>query len=501
MPKGIVMIRTVCPRCDTPLMAPDEYEGKSPCCPVCKTELLAEKKSERPSLVDEILAGAQSGDAAASLGTTAAAEPGEAKKPARQRSRAKSGRRGVRSYTNWIVTVVAVLALAGAVVFVYKYVSTRMHQGRIQTVLASVESLKGEIARHEGDGARFIAAKKYGDAKGSYERALSIAQTLQGDLSAVMRRFGAENVPPEIATGREFIDRKVRDLRKVLGGDAIRKGAAGYVAIEGQWVTPEEYKRRFAEKMRNEGKVEYQGKWMTRDEMMKLRGYKKLDDQWLPPEEYARRLKEQEEKKKQEGELARKRREEAERRRLAREAARKAAEVARKRREEELAKRFPPDGALWVLDDFEEKNDWAPANWSNANPVTLKAVKREQSRVLHVAATGGVNDKVAFSRTLGLDWSSRSKLTFDVDSSVTRSAKVGIALVTDTYYESRPKTVRSGMNKAITFDLTAGDFKSQATRWRHSTEVKKRNYVVRIFIVIYYGGKGDFYIDNIYLKK
>jgi len=47
------MIKTDCPKCRNPLMAPDEYAGKSARCPVCKTAVpaaAAEPKAPAPEL-------------------------------------------------------------------------------------------------------------------------------------------------------------------------------------------------------------------------------------------------------------------------------------------------------------------------------------------------------------------------------------------------------------------------------------------------------------------
>jgi len=496
------MIRTVCPKCDTPLMAPDEYAGKTPRCPMCRTKVPAEKKLERPALIEEILAAAPPSQPSPQLKVPAGGGVLERKTSAvlEKAVRAVEPAQPHGVSKQWWVTVasIAAVVLIGFVLIVYA--RRQAETTRIRSVLDRVKMLQGNIAGHEKDGRAALDKKAYSQAKDFYRRALDTAREAQSLLASLPQRADGPQAG-EMETAREVIERKVKELTAILNSDPIQKGSQGYLEFEGRWVPKEEYERLFAERMKAQGRELYEGEWLPFEEVQKRRGLVKYGEQWIPQEQYAAIMAQEAERKRQEAERERQRQEAAARRRREMEEARRLAEEKRKAEEEEKARRFPPDKALWILEDFEAGNSFRAENWPNANPVTLEVVQREGSRMLHVATPGGGQEKIAFSRPVAMDWSSRTQLTLDIESTATEAVRLAIAVETDTFYESRPRIIRPGVNKAVSFNLDAGDFKSVKTGWTHATAVNQRNYVVRLYFLVYYARKADFYVDNIYLKK
>jgi len=185
--------------------------------------------------------------------------------------------------------------------------------------------------------------------------------------------------------------------------------------------------------------------------------------------------------------------------RPARKAPAAAAAEAWRRRRATWARRYPPAAAAWV-DRFERKQpDWRAASWGN--PATLETVERDGEKMLHIVARPGASDKVALIKTIGMDLTSRRRVTVEVHNVGKTPVGVALAVTTDEWYETPPQKVAGGERKTLTFDLRATDFKAKSGNWTHTVGVKRLERPKSIALLFYTTKGGEFYVDNLRLLK
>jgi len=190
----------------------------------------------------------------------------------------------------------------------------------------------------------------------------------------------------------------------------------------------------------------------------------------------------------------------------ARKAREKTAQLARQKimleKRREMLKRFPAKAEQWLIDDFEKGSlEWSAKDWGHA--CSLSAVVRNGSRQLQATVTRTQQDKAAIERAIERDFSSRGTVSVDVENASDGDVQLALALNVQErrghyeWYESPPAMVSQGLNKGITFDLTADDYKCLRTQWKHTAAPRNLDGVVRIFFLIYTVRPGAFYFDNI----
>jgi hypothetical protein len=157
------------------------------------------------------------------------------------------------------------------------------------------------------------------------------------------------------------------------------------------------------------------------------------------------------------------------------------------------------------VDEGYEKYKWDPdsADWSSpAKPSLITLVTPDgPRRVLQIDyeahPTKPNIDKAAVVLRRPLALRADAKLTFLAANRSTKDVRIGIAVKTGTewtYYESKPQVLKatsSGQEFAqLTFDLSAADFKAQATNWAHSARIANLEQV-RELQILFHNGRND----------
>lgn len=163
--------------------------------------------------------------------------------------------------------------------------------------------------------------------------------------------------------------------------------------------------------------------------------------------------------------------------------------------------------ALW--DDCETTGNWyVDSRYSDAAAVSLNSeFVKQGSRSLKLDYQVPSYHKAFFENSganqagLSEDWSNRKNLIFDLYNPG-GPATADVAVSTGSgwiWYESLPKNLTVGWNK-ITIDLTANNWKSQATNWQYTGRIVNLNQVKRLSVGIFgYNNPGSVYLDNVML--
>jgi len=323
-----------------------------------------------------------------------------------------------------------------------------------------------------------------------YAKAGEVFKRVADRGGVLLLRLRDEAAPRDADLQRKSADlrRELADLvqraEKALAAPDVKYGAQGMVEYEGEWVAPEEKEKRFQSRMKAEGKQLHQGEWLTEAEIHERKGEVLYQGRWIPK---------------------------AERDRLEAASAAVAAAAAAPtttlppRRPRPAPVRivpmqFDPVADSWAIDSFQTPALlWTNETWGNINPVALEVEQYEDAGALSITFKGGKHDKSAIVRPLGLSFATRGKLTMDIVNATTGSVKVAIALKTAKYYESRWVPLKTGVNKGVTFDLRAGDYKSEATHWSPATKIANIENVEMLYILLYTDPNisGKVYLRNI----
>ena len=438
----------------------------------------AEGSASTQALLDDVLAEVRRMRVSRSAEATGVAARGKRLPP----GRGVAGGRPARPATSWgqIAAIVAGFVLVTAAGYLaIRYVRSDLRE---QTALAALRRADSglkflESALRSADDLR--AARDYPGAMRAYEtvvnRANSLLKRLQDDTG---------NLPPsQLKDQADDVIAKITERLQTAKAGLNAPEVRGLVEFDGKWVTPEEKEKLFAEKMNAEGRQIYQGKWLTEDEIHAAKGEVRYEGRWVTPAEYARLL--------------------AAAQRQPRPGSPDVQPTPPEppgpaRRPEDLS----PAAPQWTLDDFEAPvHRWTNAPWrsNDANPCGLSTVTGSATGRLKLALKPGQSDKSAIVRPIGLNFTSRSRLVLDIYNDCGEPIRIAIALQADEYYESRGQWLKIGENKNVRFDLLAGDFKclSQGEFRNFKAHIRRRELVTHLYILIYFEGAGEVFLDNI----
>jgi len=458
-----------CQACGAALQVPERLLGRIATCPKCKakTRLRAEPGSfhgQTTIIAKELLAKLQG-----------------YKRPKSPRAVMPRGQIIMRRVLTGMA-VVAVVALLAAGYWVYRSHKAAEHGPRTDLVL--VRKL-GPIREKVEAGRKKFEQKQYAESKKILDAAQAEMDTL---LDQIINALAA--MPDEVTVSglQKLRDDVIAERGKVV--DLLRTGeltygSKGYVLFEGEWMPPEEKKRieeerreeeqrRFAMEQRKKGLVLYNGKWVTEDEKYRAMGMVKFQGEWMTPRERTERLKE-----------------------MAKATLKRKGTRGRRRRPGRGFARNPSQ-PQWVLDDFERGNFWTAEQWGDPCKLTIREVNA--SKALNIHYEPGPKRKIAISRGLGADLSSRNLLSFDALNESGRKIKIAVAFHSDRYYESTPIVLRPGFNPDVGFAIKSPMYKCEIDKWQsYSHPLGAPERVNRIYFVLESSRLIDLNIDNIKL--
>lgn len=149
----------------------------------------------------------------------------------------------------------------------------------------------------------------------------------------------------------------------------------------------------------------------------------------------------------------------------------------------------------WPVPDQADPNAWQ-AVWHN--PATLTA----EAGVLKVLCEGGEKDKTTITMDTNADLSSRTTLMMDVSSDDTKPVGLALAILTTKgakYFESPLSAIDPGMNKEVSFDLTANNYKTPPDYKEYDTRVAGLDNTLKLCIIFYNKEKATFTLSNMRL--
>jgi hypothetical protein len=327
----------------------------------------------------------------------------------------------------------------------------------------------------------YRAAKEYAKAAKAYRAVIARADPVLKRLREDTGVLDPGEWKTKVEAAASELLGYIRHAQEALDAADVKNGAQGLVQTEeGQWVTPEKKKEMFLNKMKAEGRELYQGEWLTAAEIHERKGEVAYAGRWISKEEYAKILAGT-------GKAVA--------------AAPPTPAAPPQPAAPPKAGAFEPSETSWVVDDFESGEvTWANVTWGSLNPTALSVVNRNDAKQLLINMKGGKFDKCAIVRRISLDLRSRTKLTMDAFNSTGEPIRVAIAVQTDRpseFYESRWATLKTDANVGVSFDLRAGDFKSQTTNWAHATSIGRPEAVKFLYILVYSDSPGKIYLDNI----
>lgn len=162
---------------------------------------------------------------------------------------------------------------------------------------------------------------------------------------------------------------------------------------------------------------------------------------------------------------------------------------------------------LW--DGLESKSQWSIAGWGDKGELSLTTEhKTEGEKAFEVKfspegkqtpSKGIVLEK----EQTAIDIDSTEKVILDIYNDGL-PFELALVLYTDEFCESSTETIKKGMNKDVSFNLRAKDFKSPTSNWRYNYSLRSGTIAWRVMFIIYpddVGDTGNVYFDNIRLKK
>jgi len=395
-------------------------------------------------------------------------------KPKRKRKR--------RNIAGPLTVVLGLILVLGAGYFAFSYVRAGIHSQRARDALRSAgteitilrDKLKNaDDARAHGD---------YKEAFEHYDRAKSDAIAAREHLLRLTAGIGPGPVRKNINTLATELADIINRADNALKNPKVGMGGRGFVEYAGKWMTPAERDKRFEERMKADGKVLYENEWLTPAEVARKRGLVFYQGRYISEQEYQKILAQKNAGTPEPKPIPPK-------------------PAPAPKPKPRPAAGFDSKALEWVPENFEEGHNWGSVPWKNANPCRLKLLKGSQTGRLEMELLGGKQDKSALVRSLNrLDISSRSRIMMDIENQCGENIEIAIALVTNTYHESRTQWLLPGLKRGISFDLTAGDFKCQASNWNHSARITRPNSALYLHILIYYNQPGKLIIDNIVAK-
>lgn len=178
----------------------------------------------------------------------------------------------------------------------------------------------------------------------------------------------------------------------------------------------------------------------------------------------------------------------------------------------DLSTRTPSSAPEVVLtiDDFEgDKTAWTVCIDPECTDSSAVDVALTPDRATHGSHALQLNfeksdkPKAVFYIEQPMDLSGGRTVSFDIYNPGTIDG-VGFALTTgpdSVWHESDMVPVERGKKVTLTFDLTAGNYKTAATNWEFRASIADLNNVVRLSIVIFPKEAGSVTLDYIILTK
>lgn len=143
---------------------------------------------------------------------------------------------------------------------------------------------------------------------------------------------------------------------------------------------------------------------------------------------------------------------------------------------------------------LEAHSGWAPAGWDNPAGVKTEHDEKAGRRFLVLDLSGeGEHKKSTVS--LSLDERGRAaagraaRLEFRVRHEGTKPLPISAAFLTKpdgepVYFETSARRVPGKKWCTLSFDLAAGDFKCEATKWAYTSKLKGRAEISRVLVVV-----------------
>lgn len=144
---------------------------------------------------------------------------------------------------------------------------------------------------------------------------------------------------------------------------------------------------------------------------------------------------------------------------------------------------------------------WATEAWGSSVEINVGAPQGGTDKMLRVFLAGAEQEKACVMLEQDFDLSDKKALTFDVYNFAKQSINLGVAFTTSPgwkFYESLPVVVMpTGDNpKPVTLDLTASNFKSAETQWRHKSKIENARHVVKLYFLLYTRQTGAWVLFN-----
>jgi hypothetical protein len=156
-----------------------------------------------------------------------------------------------------------------------------------------------------------------------------------------------------------------------------------------------------------------------------------------------------------------------------------------------------------LLDDFETYKEWAAIGWPNANECVVNRVEADEGgRVLSLLCREGRHGKagVLIAAPPEADWSRFQAVQLDVKVTGEKPLEISVAFLTSAYFESVRQQVAPGWNRGVVFDLRPPEFKT-APDWEHKSALRGMNAPRYMFVVVYYQGSCQVFLDNVRLLE
>lgn len=173
---------------------------------------------------------------------------------------------------------------------------------------------------------------------------------------------------------------------------------------------------------------------------------------------------------------------------------------------QQVADREASIASIEVQEGMEVEGRWEPEDprWSNELSVALVPARPGSSdQVLRLSYKAGASDRKAAVRwRRQLDVRPSPLLVFEAWNPESHPVDISVAVKVGQswdYFESRPYRVESsGEWQRIQFDLSAQDFKSAASGWRHNAAVSLPSEIMELQIQIHNGSRaGNLFVNSI----
>jgi hypothetical protein len=171
-------------------------------------------------------------------------------------------------------------------------------------------------------------------------------------------------------------------------------------------------------------------------------------------------------------------------------------------KEEPGDEKEPPKEEPKAVEGLEAEDDWVAEAWGNKAAVEVVTQNAQiKNKVLQVTYQGTDKDKVAVR--LGGTWDLTRKQTLEFDVWNAGPGSLGLSVAFNTmpgweFFESASKRIGPKRWVSVKLDLDARRFKSAKSKWRLISELKNRDNVRQMILLIYNTSKeGVVYVDNV----